>query len=474
MKTEKIDYKNVEKFVFEYLDEILKNKGVEKLTYKERSEVVQEEISDGADETIFTKYVKKLRPVYLEMPDMDAIYNGTHGEKDDVEVDMEGLKNFIDEAIEYYGLYCDSQQLKLCHKFFPKKENRSLITAIAVLQIFFTVDKLKKENLIPKEKEENEADADLLDSSSSKSAIEGVDTLILTEVFKLLRCNNLIEKNGTSYSITKNLYNDDIRFQIKDKHALKPLAPLLFTYIRTSSKLYAEDFFEIIDELIEFLLQPSLKHNGYETLERMIYHSIISSKTITIYTNDEKQGVKIHPIRIEIYNKRKTKMLHYQDKSNDTQKIIPLSQINSIQTSNNEQFTPSNNMSSSYFMANVNQVNKADAEIQKKENVILAVNFILYEYFQSLTIFEEMEFITDKLEVKNQLDLPMNKQIDKIFIDDLTTASADFFLLKLTDEYEFIVQEIQKNLQYIKVISPQSIKHTIASNLSTFSKNLAL
>jgi hypothetical protein len=91
-----------------------------------------------------------------------------------------------------------------------------------------------------------------------------------------------------------------------------------------------------------------------------------------------------------------------------------------------------------------------------------------------MTIFEEMEFITDKSSIQMELDLPSDKQIEKIFLDERTNPSADFFLLRCVDEHNFIVQEIQKNLQYIKVIYPQSIKETITSNLSTFHKNLSL
>jgi hypothetical protein len=107
-----------------------------------------------------------------------------------------------------------------------------------------------------------------------------------------------------------------------------------------------------------------------------------------------------------------------------------------------------------------------------KVKVVLAVNVILYEFFQKITPLNNQEIITDSTEISNILE---QYEISSHRIFHKTTSekpSVDIFIVKANDGIINIIDVVQRNMEFILVITHRDvIIKTIKDNYALFIKN---
>lgn len=402
--------------------------------------------------------------------------------------DREKINNYLDEKINSYTHFQDIKKMKLCQRFFSIKSNRSYINSLEVLE-YIIVNDDKKSTLQILFKNLNH-------KVSSKS--------LINDALKILRCHNLVKQNidkeskknsstqtedqkkeSSTYCPTDDEWVKNAKYKLKDKKILRTLAKLLLSFVKADVGNKPSFFFDTIDKLIDFILKRSIFHNANYELETAIYKAIEQKTKIEVIIKATSKKIEIEPYEIKIiFNKtagKDSKNLIYFIAGTSQEKQISLSEImlyssyNAAQASSTSAHANPN--VSNYATFSINQDSIKQKEV-KKTDAILAVNYLLYEYFVNIDVFEEMEIITDLAYIEI-LEREFGGYINEnraefkklIFSHDSLTPSADFFLLKIKDDYDFIAQEIQKNLEYIKVIYPTSMNDTIKENMTVFLKN---
>lgn len=381
---------------------------------------------------------------------------------------IEKINNYLDAKIDSYIRFKDIKKMRLCQRFFSTKPNQSYINSLEVLE--FLIDF----------KSDLQGICDSLeDNKFTKS--------LINDALKILKCHDLIDQNEKKsvYYPTNKKWVKDARYKLKDKEILITLAELLLSFVKANIDNKPSNFFDTIDKLIEFILKRSVSHNVNYELEAAIYTAISYKKNIDVIIKATGKKIEIKPKNIKItFNQtagKDSKDLIYSIAGTSQEKQISLSEImlysshNAAQTSSAFAYSnPNPNPNLSNYLITQNIIEK---EV-KKTDVILAVNSILYEYFVNIDVFEEMEIITDSHAIKilqrefaSHINENRTELKKLIFNHDSLTPSVDFFLLRIKDDYDFIVQEIQKNLQYIKIIYPVSMYDTIKENMTVFLKN---
>ena len=390
--------------------------------------------------------------------------------------DIEKINNYLDEKINSYTHFQDIKKMKLCQRFFSIKPNQSYENSLKLLEFFLMYYRQKVEKLT-------------LDDLSNKKDFKDLSKSSINDSLKILRCHNLVKQNfmedskkNSVYYPTNGEWVEDARYKLKNREILTTLAKLLLSFVKANIDNEPSDFFGTIDKLIEFILRRPIFHNVNYELETAIYKAIEKNKTIEIIIKATGKTIKIEPedIKIVIHEDeaQDDKILIYslagtlQDEQISLSNIMLYSSHNANQTSSTSAYANPN--ISNYATFSINQDSIKQKEV-KKTSAMLAVNSLLYEYFVNIDVFEEMEIITDSAYIETlQMEyIKKNRAEFKklIFDHDSWTPSADFFLLKIKDDYDFIVQEIQKNLEYIKIIHPASMNDTIKENMVIFLKN---
>ncbi|PNV82640.1 MAG: hypothetical protein C0627_08870 [Sulfurimonas sp.] len=462
-KSFNINYKKLEELFLEGIEFI--EKTINKSDFDKKLESLKEKI--------IKEYEKKNLPrqVKSSNDDENAIINA-NGLDDLVKAiqntdeqpklsdeDRENISTYLAERIDAYLLFGSLKKMNLCQRFFSKTHNKSFDNALSILKI------LIEKQLLPEDLYKKE-ELDLLTKP------------IINDALKILRCNNLIEKNkGYRYHILEEQWFEGTRYKIKDTEILQNLARPLLSFVRVNMHDKPSDFFTIIDELIKYILQTSSNHNANFELEKAIYETIAYLTSMTIILKDTGKSIEIFPNDINIVfdgNKVK-KNLNYSPIDKEEEKDIDLSKIAlySSHTVNNASIPARSNPSASSNFSTFKMETKPKKI--EKTNVILAVNSLLYEYFTNIDVFEDMEIITDLAYIETlQMEYIRKNRAEfnkLILTHDSVTPSADFFLLKIRDEHDFIAQEIQKNMQYIKIIHPLSMYDAIKENMTVFLKN---
>jgi hypothetical protein len=379
--------------------------------------------------------------------------------------DREKINNYLDEKINSYLYFEDIKKMKLCQRFFSTKSNSSYINSLEILELLIS-NKLNFQQICEELK-------------YSEATISSIN-----DSLKILKCHNLIDQNQkkSSYYPTNEKWVEDARYKLKNSEILAALAKLLLSFVKANIDNEPSDFFGTIDKLIEFILRRPIFHNVNYELETAIYKAIEKNKTIEIIIKATGKTIKIEPedIKIVIHEDeaQDDKILIYSPTGTSQNEQISLSEImlysshNVAQTSSTSAHANPN--VSNYATFSINQDSIKQKEV-KETNAILAVNYLLYEYFVNIDVFEDMEIITDFTYIETlQMEYIKKNHTEfkkLIFSHDSLAPSADFFLLKIKDDYDFIAQEIQKNLEYIKIIYPVSMNDTIKENMIVFLKN---
>ena len=470
-KSFNIDYKKLEELFLEGIEFI--EKTINKSNFDKKLESLKEKI--------IKEYEKKFLPKQVKSNNDDNAIINANGLDDLVKAiqntdeqprlsdeDRENISAYLAHRINAYTLFGNFKKMKLCQRFFSIKPNKSYENSLQVLDLIITND-------------DSKIKISTFDFLFEELKHEELTKPLLNDALKILKCHNLIsqsEKKSTYQSMSKK-WVEDARYKLQNREILATLAKLLLSFVRANIDNKPSDFFETIDKLIKFILKRPIFHNANYELETAIYTAIENINTIEVVVKATGKKIEIEPDDIRItFNQttgKDSKDLIYSIAGTSQEKQISLSEITLYSSNNaNQASTPvkSNVPAISNYLAIQDEIKPRKVE---KTNVILAVNSLLYEYFTNIDVFEEMEIITDLAYIETlQMEyIKKNRaEFDKLILThDSVTPSADIFLLKIKDEHDFIAQEIQKNLQYIKIIHPLSMYDTVKENMTVFLKN---
>ena len=379
---------------------------------------------------------------------------------------IEKINGYLEDKITSYLYFKDAKKMKLCQRFISAKPNKSYTNSLKILELIISYHDPKAQTLT------FEVLYDIL-------KYDNLSKPLLNDALKILKCHNLIDQpeKRSAYHSTKEKWTKNARYKLQERAILKTLAKLLLSFVKANIDNKPSNFFDTIDELIKFILKRSILHNTDHELELAIYTAIESKKKINVIFKTTGRTIEIEPKGVKIiFNQtieKDSKKLIYFLPGDSLIKDISLSEIMLPPSSN------TNSASTHPIKLNVSNYSTHEDKIQskvvEKTKVILAVNSLLYEYFMNINIFEEMEIITDSTiietiirEYSKENDAKWNKLI---LNHDSSTPSANFFILSIKDDKDFIAQEIQKNLQYVKIIHPLAMYETVKENMTIFLKN---
>lgn len=465
-KSFNINYKRLEELFLEKIELI--EKTINPSNFEEKSEPLKEKIIKEYAKELLSEQIKSNNDdnnAIMNANDLDDLVKAIQKIEEQPmfsDEDIEMINKYLDDKISSYLHFKDAKKMKLCQRFFSTKPNKSYKNSLEVLE--FLIDFKSDLQGICDSLEDNEF---------TKS--------LINDALKILKCHDLIdqkEKKSVYYPTNKK-WVKDARYKLKDKKILITLAELLLSFVKANIDNEPSDFFDTIDKLIEFILKRSVSHNVNYELEAAIYTAISYKKNIDVIIKATGKKIEIKPKNIKItFNQttgKDSKDLIYSIAGTSQEKQISLSEI-TLYSSNNayQASTPvkSNVSVVSNYLTIQDEIKPRKVETT---NVILAVNYLLYEYFVNIDVFEDMEIITDLAYIETlQMEYIKENRAEfnkLILTHDSVTPSADFFLLKIRDEHDFIAQEIQKNMQYIKIIHPLSMYDAIKENMTIFLKN---
>lgn len=490
-KSFNVNYKRLEELFLEEIELI--EKTINKSNFDKKLELLKEKIIKEYAKELLSEQIKSNddnndNSTIMNANNLDDLVKAIQNTDEQPRLsdeDRENISAYLTYRINAYTLFGSFKKMKLCQRFFSTKPNKSYENSRQVLEFIITNDNPKIRILT-------------LDILFKRLKFEGLSKSLINDALKILRCHNLAKqlfnkkskensdtqiedkpKESSIYYPTNEEWVKDARYKLQNREILTTLAKLLLSFVRANIDNKPSDFFETIDKLIEFILKRSILHNVNYELEAAIYTAVDSKKKIDVIIKATGKKIEIKPKDIIItFNQttgKDSKDLIYLIAGTSQEKQISLSEITlySSYDANNVAAPVKSNI------ATITNNLAIQDEIQSKKvettNVILAVNYLLYEYFVNIDVFEEMEIITDLAYIETLQMEYINKnraEFKKLILThDSVTPSADFFLLKIKDEHDFIAQEIQKNLQYIKIIHPLSMYDTVKENMTVFLKN---
>lgn len=108
----------------------------------------------------------------------------------------------------------------------------------------------------------------------------------------------------------------------------------------------------------------------------------------------------------------------------------------------------------------------------KNVEVVLAVNIIAYELFYKTQPLANQELIIDPIEIAEVLTQYEISSHRMFHIHTSEKPSADMFIVRAEDNLDNIIDVVQRNMQYIFIITPHDeVSQTIKNNYTLFIKN---
>jgi len=284
-------------------------------------------------------------------------------------------------------------------------------------------------------------------------------------------------KTFTEYWFTNNQYI------IHNKKLLKILTPLLVEYVKSSSHANAVNFFEKIDTLFRYVIQPYQNHNEnfilekylldniYETIQiRVIDHTNKSNRTI-IVNNTVLHTNIIQIVPISILFQDKEKILVCENDKGETKKI-PLNDIIRIivdkeKLPTNKKITKKHSSAFAYikdgkhfYITNPNYIKDNIATeyfIEDTQQIILELPLTTLEYFRIKPLANMTLYVTDN-EIKD-----FTTKYKKVSI-----KPSHFYVVAI-DTIENATSIIMHVLSDVQIIEPKELVKSVHDNIRQFS-----
>lgn len=375
-------------------------------------------------------------------------------------------KQVILEAIEDIARFKNNDEKKLCERFFPKGKNKNFLTSIAIV-IYMLKHKTGERSIFSKK--------DILelggDEENKDNKITYDDTLV-SDALKVLRCNKILSyEDRATYKLNESLWYKGVRYKIKDFASLKSLIPLMVAYIKHDIRYMPNDFFKLLTPLNQFLLQPTSFHNSNFEVEKYIYNVMSQDGgTIKIKTDKGPRAI-VYPLGIVFEGE--VKKLEFRNEQQSSQ-TFTTNLSNVIFTPKKSSITSKqDNVIVDTAIQTMTVINQKVKVINDEISVVMAVSAMAYEYFDNITVLDNMLLLTDSREIRDYL-FENKIELSKIYASsEHQEALSDFFLVTAKDSKEQILDVILKNINHVKVLSPSTgeLEKAIEERFKIFQKN---
>lgn len=356
------------------------------------------------------------------------------------------------------------EHLKNYKKYLPRENNLDEAISYILSILINHTDSSKKEVILKDIYETMEINypTDLIINDLTKRALSNIRALYMAEH----RIENRIR---TFYKVDLDRWFKDTRYYIHNKNLLKSITPLLVAYLKSNKGLSTDDYFEIIEKIIEEFLK-SIEHTSVNyDIEYKILKAINESKKITIIVDGKEDtftNKTISPIRI-IINKNNSRTIEYYD-YNKTKEKINISKIREINLSNIHAINDEGIPAKEYLIKYATP---------KQLNILKEVEFKLEQnYYLKTEILEKLE--TKIIEDKEQIILECNTNLLEFFLyqpiqnqsifktEDELKYFEEVYKYKAKDNKFYVVgndtitnasSSILKCLGEVKILTPTSL-----------------
>jgi hypothetical protein len=362
------------------------------------------------------------------------------------------------------------EHLKKYKKYLPRENNldESIVYVLSLL-----IDNLNNEVVLKKIYDTMETyPTELIVNDLTKRTLSNIRCFYMADC----RVENRIK---TYYKVDLDTWfnNNYRKYYIHNKTLLKTITPLLVAYLKSNKGLSTDDYFEIIEKIIEEFLKPIEHSQSNYNLEYEIFEAISKDKDITIIIEGFGEYLvneTISPIRIKINSDNSRTLEYYRKMKNNinTSKVesITLSNIYAINDKGvsardfyllklpkeeQEKITKvySHNLYKIYDVIKGEEIQKLALEsVENEEKIILECNSVLLEYFLYKPLKKQSIFKTEN-------ELKYFKEVYNI------TPKDNKFYVVATDTITNASSSVLKCLGEVKVITPTSLNDFILNKI---------
>jgi hypothetical protein len=279
----------------------------------------------------------------------------------------------------------------------------------------------------------------------------------------------------TYYEVDINSWFKEQKYMISDIKVLKSLLPILIAYVKSDYDCNIKKFFEIINSLIYYAIQPYQNHNNLFDLENEIYKSIyIETDNIDDTSSDTSQDLTIgilnindknHPIKnIDITPKRiiinsdKSKTLEYENEDLEIEKVdlidivrikVDANTKGAIQLKGGKNYYIYNDIFKSFYTP------KYDYK-EEEHKIVLEISNSAYSYYQLKPLDKTVIYDTEE-----------KKEIFQDMYIDYEIKDNHFYLIA-NDTISNATSIILHTLNEVKIIEPKILNDSLNDKISQF------
>ena len=384
----------------------------------------------------------------------DRIYNETFGAMKLSDTQKNERVMFINNLIDsHYENF-----IAPCLKKYAVKENTINSSIVYILEML--VKELNKE--VPtqmiyevyKSSFENPDNKDL--SDMIKKSLNYIKCLLLADYRK--------QSKFTFYKINIDKWFEERRYYVENKKILKVLLPLLVGYVKSEKICDVDNFFEVIDKLIKYIIQPYQNTNSLFNMEYKILQDILHIKKteMSIFDKNSRakkpfKTIKVKPKRI-IFNNDNSRSVEYINSNGDIQ-IIDIKDIRSITATQNTQGAIQLQGGTKFYLVNelIDSFNiKKEYTEEKIHKIILEVPTSLFEYFRLKPLQNQTMYYASQ----------MIKEFEEVY--GIKDTKESYFYVVATDTIENTSSIILHTLDNVKIIEPSILTDTISQKIEQF------
>lgn len=280
---------------------------------------------------------------------------------------------------------------------------------------------------------------------------------------RLLLADYRKEGKYTYYKANINKWFEYRRYYICNVEILKNLLPILIGYLKSEKNCSIDSFFEIIDNLIKYLIQPYENSNDLFDIENVIINNIYEDLEIKILDINSKQippyrDIVIEPQRV-IINSDNSRTIEYLNENLNT-KTIDIKNIIRVKVDEEIEGAVKHKSGKHFYFYNndfliEDKIEKKYLE-EKNYEIILEVPTSIYEYFMIKPLNEQKIYHTET-------ELEYFKDMYKI-----KDIKGSHFYVVGSDTIKNTSSIIFHIINNVRVIEPQELRDNIQNRIEEY------
>lgn len=280
---------------------------------------------------------------------------------------------------------------------------------------------------------------------------------------RLLLADYRKESKYTYYKANINKWFEYRRYYICNVEILKNLLPILIGYLKSEKNCSIDKFFEVIDNLIKYLIQPYENSNDLFDIENVIINNIYEDLEIKIFDINSKQipphrDIVIEPQRV-IINSDNSRTIEYLNENLDT-KTIDIKNIIRVKLDKEREGAVKHKTGKYFYLYNKNflieeKIEKKYLE-EKNYEIILEVPTSTYEYFRLKPLMQQQLFHTPR-------EIEYFKEVYKI-----NDIKDNHFYVVARDTIKNTSSIVFHIINNVKIIEPQELRANIINKMEEY------